>query len=60
MNYHIISVKKNGIDEDYHEEYEDGFLKIYFGNKDVILSPGDYDYEPKIYYRKTNWFFEKI
>lgn len=59
VNYHIISVKKNGIDEDYHEEYEDGFLKIYFGNKDVILSQGDYDYELKYTTEKQIGFFEK-
>ncbi|REC76141.1 DUF2207 domain-containing protein [Chryseobacterium elymi] len=47
VRYHIISVKKNGEEEDYHEEKEDGYLKIYAGNKDVILDPGTYDYEIK-------------
>ncbi|WP_053077108.1 DUF2207 domain-containing protein [Chryseobacterium sp. BLS98] len=47
VRYHIISVKKNGEDEDYHEETEDGYLKIYAGNKDILLDPGTYDYEIK-------------
>ena len=59
VKYNIVSVKKNGVDEDYHEEIEDGFLKIYVGNKDVILSPGDYDYEIKYTTEKQIGFFEK-
>ncbi|HEX7870784.1 MAG TPA: DUF2207 domain-containing protein, partial [Chryseobacterium sp.] len=59
VNYNIISVKKNGVDEDYHEEIEDGYLKIYLGNKDIILSPGDYDYEIKYTTEKQIGFFEK-
>jgi len=47
VRYHIISVKKNGEDEDYHEETEDGYLKIYAGNKEVLLDPGTYNYEIK-------------
>lgn len=52
VKYEIISIKKNGKEEDYHEEIEDGFLKIYIGNKDVILQPGNYDYE--IHYKTEN------
>lgn len=59
VNYNIVSVKKNGVDEDYHEEIEDGYLKIYLGNKDIILSPGDYDYEIKYTTEKQIGFFEK-
>ena len=59
VSYNIISVKKNGVDEDYHEEYEDGALLIYFGNKDIILEPGDYDYEIKYTTEKQIGFFEK-
>lgn len=59
VKYNIVSVKKNGADEDYHEEIEDGFLKIYLGNKDVILSPGDYDYKIKYTTEKQIGFFDK-
>lgn len=52
VKYDIISVKKDGVEEDYHEENEDGYLKIYVGNKDIILSPGDYQYE--ITYKTEN------
>ncbi|RZJ48420.1 MAG: DUF2207 domain-containing protein, partial [Chryseobacterium sp.] len=59
VQYSVVSVKKNGVDEDFHEEYEDGFLKIYVGNKDVILSPGDYDYEIQYTTEKQIGFFPK-
>ncbi|MGO4709427.1 DUF2207 domain-containing protein [Chryseobacterium sp. 2TAF14] len=59
VKYNIVSVKKNGVDEDFHEEIEDGYLKIYVGNKDVILSPGDYDYEINYTTEKQIGFFEK-
>lgn len=59
VSYNIVSVKKNGVEEDYHEEYEDGALLIYFGNKDIILTPGDYDYEIKYTTEKQIGFFEK-
>lgn len=59
VKYDIISIKKNGEEENYHEEIEDGFLKIYIGNKDVILQPGNYEYE--IQYKTENQigFFDK-
>ncbi|MDH6250826.1 putative membrane protein YgcG [Chryseobacterium sp. H1D6B] len=59
VNYDIISIKKNGVEEDYHKEIEDGFLKIYVGNKDVILTPGDYDYEIKYTTKNQIGFFDK-
>lgn len=59
VKYNIISVKKDGVDEDFHEEIEDGYLKVYVGNKDVILSPGDYNYEIKYTTEKQIGFFEK-
>jgi len=59
VQYNVVSVKKDGIDEDFHEEYDDGFLKIYVGNKDVILSPGDYDYEIQYSTEKQIGFFPK-
>ncbi|MEI3790193.1 MULTISPECIES: DUF2207 domain-containing protein [unclassified Chryseobacterium] len=59
VRYHIISVKKNGEEEDYHEEKEDGYLKIYAGNKDVILDPGTYDYEIKYKTENQIGFFPK-
>lgn len=59
VRYDIISIKKNGIDENYHEEKGDGYLKIYAGNKDVILDPGTYDYEIKYKAGNQIGFFPK-
>ncbi|MFP3593257.1 DUF2207 domain-containing protein [Chryseobacterium sp. SIMBA_038] len=59
VKYDIISVKKDGVEEDYHEETGDGYLKIYVGNKDVILSPGDYKYEIKYKTENQIGFFDK-
>jgi len=59
VKYDIISVKKNGADENYHEKKEDGYLKIYAGNKDVILDPGTYDYEIKYKAENQIGFFPK-
>lgn len=59
VRYTIISVKKNGEREDYHEETGDGYLKIYAGNKDVILDPGTYDYEIKYKTENQIGFFDK-
>lgn len=57
VRYDIISVKKNGEDENYHDKTEDGYLKIYAGSKDVILTPGTYDYEIKYKAEKQIGFF---
>ncbi|MCT2562717.1 DUF2207 domain-containing protein [Chryseobacterium herbae] len=59
VRYDIISVKKNGIDENYHEETGDGYLKIYAGNKDIILDPGTYNYEIKYKTENQIGFFPK-
>lgn len=59
VRYNIISVKKDGVEEDYHEETGDGYLKIYVGKKDVILSPGDYNYEIKYTTENQIGFFDK-
>ncbi|MFP3599400.1 DUF2207 domain-containing protein [Chryseobacterium sp. SIMBA_029] len=59
VKYDIISIKKDGTEEDYHKEIEDGFLKIYVGNKDVILSPGDYTYQIQYKTKDQIGFFDK-
>ncbi|MFP3836019.1 DUF2207 domain-containing protein, partial [Chryseobacterium sp. SIMBA_028] len=59
VKYDIISIKKDGAEEDYHKEIEDGFLKIYVGNKDVILSPGDYTYQIQYKTKDQIGFFDK-
>lgn len=59
VKYDIVSVKKDGVKEDYHTESDGGFLKIYVGQKDVILSPGDYEYEIKYSAKNQIGFFDK-
>ncbi|MCZ2083365.1 MAG: DUF2207 domain-containing protein [Flavobacteriales bacterium] len=51
IKYDILSVRKNGLKENYHTEKTSDDYGIYFGDKDIILSPGVYDYELKY---KTN------
>lgn len=45
INYDIISVHKDGAEEDYHTEKTGSDEVIYFGSKDRMLSPGVYEYE---------------
>jgi uncharacterized membrane protein len=43
--YKVVSVKRDGIDSPYHTTSENGHLNIYVGESDVLLDPGDYEYE---------------
>lgn len=45
VKYDLVSIKKNGSKEDYHTEKTGNDLVIYFGDKDIILSPGVYEYD---------------
>lgn len=47
IKYDLISVQKNGSKEDYHTESTSSDYDIYFGNKDIILTSGVYEYELK-------------
>lgn len=44
IDYTIEKVLKDGIVENFHTKKENGFLKIYIGNKDIFLSNGNYTY----------------
>ena len=48
-NYHVdfelVSVKRDGVDEPFHTEWKSNGIAIYAGDKDVYLSPGVYEYE---------------
>ena len=59
IKYDIISVQKNGEKENYHNENTSDDYAIYFGNKDIILSPGVYDYELKYKTNDQITFFDK-
>ena len=45
IKYDIISVQKDGEKEKYHTENTSDDYAIYFGDKNIILSPGVYEYE---------------
>lgn len=45
VKYKIISIKRDLVNEDYHTKNEDGYLKIYLGNKNYFLPTGVYEYE---------------
>lgn len=45
VNYDIISITKDGVEEPYNTESEHNFKVIYIGDKDVMLEPGVYEYE---------------
>ena len=57
IKYDIISVKKDGEEENYHTENTSSDLGIYFGDKDIILSPGVYEYELKYKTKDQIGFF---
>ncbi len=44
IDINVLSVECNGSKSDFRNKREDGNRVIYVGNKEVILSPGEYDY----------------
>ncbi|MTB52964.1 DUF2207 domain-containing protein [Lewinella sp. W8] len=52
QSYDIISVRRDGMEEDYHTSKGGGNLTLYAGRADVFLNPGTYTYE--ITYRSPN------
>lgn len=44
LDYDIIYVRKDNIDEPYHVDTKGGNDRLYIGSKDVILQAGIYDY----------------
>ncbi len=59
IKYDILSVQKNGSTEDYHTEKTNDDYIIYFGSKEIILTPGVYDYELKYKTSDQIGFFDK-
>jgi uncharacterized membrane protein YgcG len=58
VKYKILSVKRDGKEEDYHTRKENGNFVIYIGNKDVNLDRGIYEYELTYETRNQIGFFE--
>lgn len=55
----ILSVKRDGQQEEYHTEKSRKSVTIYFGQESVILSPGVYTYELKYLASNQIGFFEE-
>ena len=60
VDYAILSIKKNGTEEDYHTETSNGFYVIYIGNEDVVLKPGIYTYSITYKTKRQIGFFENF
>ena len=45
VGFELISAKRDGKSENYHTENADNGIRIYFGSKDVYLTPDIYEYE---------------
>ncbi len=58
VDFDILGIYRDGRPEDYHTESLENGVRIYAGNKNVYLEPGDYTY--KIVYRTNRQlgFFE--
>lgn len=59
VKYDIVSIKRDGADENYHTKIDGDFLEIYLGNEDLILDPGDYNYEITYETKNQIGFFNK-
>ncbi len=51
VGFKVLSVTKDGVDENFWTESQGNGVRIYIGQKDVLLEPGDYTYE--IVYQTT-------
>jgi len=60
IRYDIISVKRDGQEENYRTETRGSDLGIYFGNKNKILKPGVYTYELTYQTQDQIGFFQKF
>lgn len=59
VKYNIITIKRDGLPEDYHVENANGYEIIYLGNKERLLSPGIYEYEIRYETENQIVFFDK-
>ncbi|MGB0885469.1 MAG: DUF2207 domain-containing protein [Chitinophagales bacterium] len=56
----VEAVLKNGRKENFHTKVENGLYKIYVGNKDEFLNPGDYYYTIKYKTDNQIGFYENF
>ncbi len=58
VDFHLLEVLKNGNQEPYHTEGMSNGIRIYIGNKDILLSSGDYTYTIKYSTARQMGFFK--
>lgn len=58
VKYKVLSVKRDGKEEEYQTRKENGNFVIYIGDKDVILDRGIYEYELTYETKNQIGFFE--
>ena len=44
MTFNLLGVSRDGAAEPYHTERTHGVIRIYAGNKDVLIRPGEHTY----------------
>ncbi len=60
VTFHLVAVSRDGHAEPYHTERTHGFLRIYAGDKDVLLPPGEHTYVFQYGTgRQIRWFNDK-
>lgn len=59
VDFNLVSVQKNGVDEPYHSENVSNGIRIYIGSSNVILRPGIYEYKLSYTLKYALGFFEK-
>lgn len=58
--FDVISVERDGNPEDYHIEYVYGGYRVFFGDKNIFLKPGKYNYKIKYKTNKSLGFFDEF
>jgi hypothetical protein len=60
VTFSLIAVSRDGFREPYHTERTHGFIRIYAGDKDVLIRPGEYTYTFSYRTgRQVRWFDQK-
>ena len=44
VTFQLLGVMRDGVAEPYHTEQTHGFIRIYAGDKDVLIRPGEHTY----------------
>ncbi len=59
VDFELLEVRRDGKPEPYHTERRDNGIRIYVGNKNVFLKPGNYRYSLRYTTRRQLGFFEQ-